>query len=113
MKILMVLNLRDRTGSDAPDGGIPLREFVIPYFFLRDVGAEVTLAARVEARPPPAARFADSASRTDAERRFTQDADATAALAGMRKLGNVSTADFDAVFYPAGDPARWEWRTEH
>lgn len=113
MKILMVLNTRDPAGCAAPDSGIPLREFAVPYYVLRDAGAEITLAARFQAWPDPPTGHADTASRASAERRFTQDVGATAALAGMREFKNVSASDFDAVFYPAGQAARWEWRTDH
>ena len=113
MKILMVLNSHHPAGSDAADGVIALREFAVPYYVLRDAGAEITLAARYQDWPDSPPEHADTAGRANAERRFTQDAAATAAMAGLREFKSLSTTGFDAVFYPAGQAARWEWRTDH
>ncbi len=113
MKILMVLNSRRPGGSDASDAGVHLRDFAVPYYVLSDAGAVLTLAERSEAGPARPARDADSAGRAAAVGRFTHDAGARAALAGMRQFSSVATTDFDAVFYPAGPKARWEWRPDH
>ena len=113
MKILMVLNSHDPRGADAPDAGVHLREFAVPYFFLRDAGAALTLAARFDERPERRCGHIDTIGQALAARRFTQDAGATAALSGMRDFDDIAAADFDAVFYPAGHAARWEWRAEH
>jgi putative intracellular protease/amidase len=47
-------------------------------------------------------------SQTDTTRRFEADAAATAALAHTKKLSEVSTADFDAIFYPGGHGPLWD-----
>ena len=58
---------------------------------------------------PPLDPASDSAdAQTAATERFKSDADAQSALAATRKLSDVATDGFDAIFYPGGHGPLWD-----
>ncbi len=108
MKILMVLTSHDKLGDTGKKTGFWLEEFAAPYYVFKDAGAEITLASPVGGQPPLDPRSDEPAAQTAATARFKADSVATAALASTLKLGEVSAANFDAVFYPGGHGPLWD-----
>ncbi|MEO7430793.1 MAG: type 1 glutamine amidotransferase domain-containing protein [Dokdonella sp.] len=108
MKILMVLTSHDKLGETGKKTGFWLEEFAAPYYVFKDAGADVTLASPRGGQPPLDPKSDDASAQTDATRRFKKDPSAQAALANTRKLDDVATEDFDAVFYPGGHGPLWD-----
>ena len=108
MKVLMVLTSHDRLGETGKPTGFWLEEFAAPYYVFLDAGAEIVLASPAGGAPPldPASDSADA--QTAATERFKNDADAQSALAATRKLSDVATDGFDAIFYPGGHGPLWD-----
>ncbi|ADV27281.1 ThiJ/PfpI domain-containing protein [Pseudoxanthomonas suwonensis 11-1] len=108
MRILVVLTSHDRLGDTGEKTGFWLEELAAPYWRFRDAGAEVVLATPRGGAAPLDPRSDAPESRTDDTRRFKDDAAAMAALADTRRLAEVSTDDFDAIFYPGGHGPLWD-----
>ncbi len=108
MNILIVLTSHDRLGNTSRKTGFWLEELAAPYYILQDAGAKLTLASPSGGQPPLDPKSDESASQTDATRRFKADAVAQAALAHTLSLTTLRAADFDAVFYPGGHGPLWD-----
>lgn len=108
MKILMVLTSHDRLGDTGRKTGFWLEEFAAPYYVFKDAGAEVTLASPKGGQPPLDPKSDEPDAQTEATRRFKSDPAAQAALAGTRKLAEVSGDAFDALFFPGGHGPLWD-----
>lgn len=108
MKILMVLTSHDELGNTGEKTGFWLEEFAAPYYVFKDAGAEVTLASPLGGQPPVDPKSDAPDSQTGATRRFKADGEAQAQLAHTLKLSQVSSADYDAVFYPGGHGPLWD-----
>jgi len=108
MKILMVLTSHDRLGNTGQKTGFWLEEFASPYYVFKDANADITIVSPKGGQPPLDPKSDEPDFQTDATRRFKDDVDAQNALAGSLKLTDVSTDDFDAVFYPGGHGPLWD-----
>lgn len=108
MHILIVLTSHDQLGDTGKKTGFWLEELASPFYRLRDAGAEITLASPKGGRPPLDPKSAEPDFQTEATRRFAADPQANAELANTRKLSDVRSADFDAVFYPGGHGPLWD-----
>ena len=108
MKILMVLTSHDKLGDTGEKTGFWLEEFAAPFYVFKDAGAKITLASPLGGQPPLDPKSDAPDFQTAATHRFKADPVAQAALASTLKLANVSSADFDAVFYPGGHGPLWD-----
>ena len=108
MKILIVLTSHDKLGDTGQKTGFWLEELAAPYYVFKDAGAKITLASPKGGQPPLDPKSNDPAFQTEATRRFEADPEAKAALAATHKLSDVSSKDFDAVFYPGGHGPLWD-----
>ena len=108
MKILMVLTSHDELGATGLKTGFWLEEFASPYYVFKDAGADVTVASPRGGQPPLDPKSDDPGAQTEATRRFKADPAAQAVLAETHLLGGLSSADFDAVFYPGGHGPLWD-----
>lgn len=108
MKVLIVLTSHDQLGDTGKKTGFWLEEFAAPYYVFEDAGAEITLASPKGGQPPLDPKSTEPNFQTDATRRFDADAEAGRALANTVKLADVSTEDFDTVFYPGGHGPMWD-----
>lgn len=106
MKILFVLTSHDELGTTGKKTGFWLEEFASPYYFLKDLGVDITLASPKGGRPPidPKSNETDG----DATLRFKNDPVAQEALNNTAKLSLMQEHDFDAVFYPGGHGPLWD-----
>ena len=108
MKVLMVLTSHNQLGATGKLTGFWLEEFAAPYYVLAGAGVEITLASPNGGQPPLDPKSDEPAFQTEATIRFKQDKEAQAALANTVKLQDVSTDDYDAVFYPGGHGLMWD-----
>lgn len=108
MKILVVLTSHDKLGNTGEKTGFWLEEFAAPYYFMKDAGAELTLASPAGGEPPldPKSRLPDF--QTEATHRFDADEDAQKQLAETQKLSDIDPSEYDAVFYPGGHGPLWD-----
>lgn len=108
MNILMVLTSHDQLGDTGRKTGFWLEEFAAPYYVFHDAGLNVTLASPKGGQPPldPVSDAPDAQTK-DTER-FRTDPQAQQLLANTHRLTDISTADFDAVFYPGGHGPLWD-----
>ncbi len=108
MKILMVLTSHDRLGDTGKKTGFWLEEFAAPYYVFKDSNAAIALASPKGGQPPLDPKSDEPDSQTKATKRFKQDDDAKADLANTVCLSEVSSSDYDAVFYPGGHGPLWD-----
>lgn len=108
MNILMVLTSHDKLGDTGKKTGFWLEEFAAPYYAFLDAGVNITLASPAGGQPPldPSSDTPDA--QTKDTKRFKEDAEAQERLATTKKLADVSSADFDSVFYPGGHGPMWD-----
>ena len=108
MKILMVLTSHDQLGETGKKTGFWLEEFASPYYVFKDAKAEVTLASPNGGQPPLDPKSDEPDFQTEATKRFKGDVDAQAALANTLRLSDISSENYDAVFYPGGHGPLWD-----
>ena len=75
---------------------------------MKEAGHDITLASPKGGQPPLDPKSDSPDAQTDATRRFNQDPAAQAALASTKKLDEIESSDFDAVFYPGGHGPLWD-----
>jgi len=112
MNILIVLTSHSELGNTGLKTGFWVEEFAAPYYTLKDAGASITLASPKGGQPPIDPKSAEPANQTAATHRFDADTDLQELLAHTKKLTDVSTADYDAVFYPGGHGPLWDLTTD-
>jgi putative intracellular protease/amidase len=108
MKVLIVLTSHDELGNTGEKTGFWLEEFASPYYYLKDAGAQLTLASPAGGQPPLDPKSSEPDAQTDATRRFDADQSAQDELANTARLAEMSVEDFDAVFYPGGHGPLWD-----
>jgi putative intracellular protease/amidase len=108
MKVLIVLTSHDRLGDTGRKTGFWLEELAAPYYVFKDAGVDITLASPKGGQPPLDPKSNEPDFQTDDTRRFNRDIKALAALANTAKLSEVSSGDYDAVFYPGGHGPLWD-----
>jgi putative intracellular protease/amidase len=108
MKVLIVLTSHDELGNTGEKTGFWLEEFASPYYYLKDAGAQLTLASPAGGQPPLDPKSSEPDAQTDATRRFDADQSAQGELANTARLAEMSVEDFDAVFYPGGHGPLWD-----
>jgi putative intracellular protease/amidase len=113
LKILIVLTSHDQLGNTGKRTGFWLEEFAAPYYVLSDAGAVITLASPAGGQPPLDPKSDEPGAQTAATERFRRDSAAQAALANTLKLSDVSSDDYDAVFYPGGHGPLWDLAEDH
>lgn len=102
MKILIVLTSTGQIpGSDRKTGSW-FEEVAAPYYIFQSAGVEVVLAS-VTGGPAPIDPMSEMENfQSEYTRKFADDADAQTALANTRRLADVKSSDYDAVFYSGG-----------
>lgn len=108
MKILMVFTSHDTLGSTGRKTGFWLEEGAAPYYVFRDAGVDLTLASPKGGQPPIDPKSDLPENQTPAMTRFKADETAQKVFATTKKLSDVRSEDFDAVFYPGGHGPMWD-----
>ncbi|MEC5157804.1 type 1 glutamine amidotransferase domain-containing protein [Chryseobacterium sp. MP_3.2] len=108
MKILFVLTSHDQLGNTGEKTGFWIEEFASPYYYLVDKGVEVTLASPKGGQPPIDPTSDKPENQTESTRRFKDDTELQEKLSKTHKLLEVTSDDYDAVFYPGGHGPLWD-----
>jgi putative intracellular protease/amidase len=108
MKLLMVLTSHDQLGNTGRKTGFWLEEFAAPYFVFRDAGVELTLASPKGGQPPIDPKSDLPENQTPAMTRFKQDTQAQKSLLQTVKLSDMTSEDFDTIFYVGGHGPMWD-----
>lgn len=107
-KVLMVITSHAELGNTGEKTGFWVEEFAAPYYAFIDAGVEVTLASPAGGQPPVDPKSEMSDFQTASTERFDADAEAKALVANTHKLADMTSTDFDAVFYPGGHGPLWD-----
>lgn len=108
MKILFVLTSHDQLGNTGEKTGFWIEEFASPYYYLVDKGVDVTLASPKGGQPPIDPTSDKPENQTESTKRFKADFALQEKLSKTHKLAEVSSDDYDAVFYPGGHGPLWD-----
>lgn len=108
MRILMVFTSHDTLGDTGRKTGFWLEEGAAPYYVFLDAGVDITLASPAGGQPPVDPKSDLPENQTPAMARFKADADAQKVFASTRRLEEMRSEDFDAVFYPGGHGPLWD-----
>ncbi|MET4082574.1 putative intracellular protease/amidase [Pedobacter sp. UYP30] len=101
-KIVMIVTSHKELIDTESTTGLWIGEFTDPYYEFIDKGYQVTLASPKGGKPPIDEMSQLTENITGSNRRFNDDDVAQNALSNTLKLEEISTTDFDAVFYPGG-----------
>lgn len=107
-KVLFVLTSHDKLGNTGLKTGFWTEELAAPYYALADNGVEITLASPKGGQPPIDPKSEDRSSQTDATRRMDNDELLKEKLKNTHKLSEVSSEDYDGIFYPGGHGPLWD-----
>lgn len=108
MIVLMVLTSHSDLGNTGHKTGFWIEEFAAPYYILKDVGVDITVASPKGGQPPIDPKSAEPSNQTEATQRFEKDQELQHLLANTHKLSDLNADDFDAVFYPGGHGPLWD-----
>lgn len=108
MKILMVFTSHDMLGNTGRKTGFWLEEGAAPYYVFIDAGFDLTLASPNGGQPPIDPKSDLPENQTPAMARFKGDKAAQNVFATTKKLSEIHSEDFDAVFYPGGHGPMWD-----
>lgn len=108
MKILFVLTSHDQLGNTGEKTGFWIEEFAAPYYYLVDKGVDVILASPKGGQPPIDPTSDKPENQTEATIRFKVDAELQEKLSKTHVLAEVSSDEYDAVFYPGGHGPLWD-----
>ncbi|WP_027687765.1 type 1 glutamine amidotransferase domain-containing protein [Rhizobium leguminosarum] len=108
MKILMVFTSHDILGNTGRKTGFWLEEGAAPYYVFIDAGVELTLASPKGGQPPVDPKSDLPENQTAAMTRFKGDAAAQVVFSKTRKLEDMRSENFDAIFYPGGHGPMWD-----
>lgn len=92
----------DQLGNTGVKTGLWYEELAAPYYVFTDAGHELTLVSPKGGKPPIDPKSMKPPFDTPASHRFGADEQALAAFANTGLLKDVSSDDFDTVFYPGG-----------
>jgi putative intracellular protease/amidase len=112
-RALLILTSHTTLGNTGRGTGFYYDEMAAPYWTIRDLGWDITLASvaggpgladpktlvEPDKRPPNVARFMD-------------DQEAMAALEATLKASDINGSDYDCVFLPGGHGAMWDFDTQ-
>ena len=108
MEILIVLTSHALLGNTGEQTGFWIEEFATPYYYLVDNGANVTLASPDGGQPPIDPTSDKPENQTESTKRFKNDEALQEKLSNTIKLSEISTKEYDAVFYPGGHGPLWD-----
>ena len=107
-KVLFVVTSHDQLGNTGEKTGFWSEEFAAPYYALADNGILIEIASPLGGQPPIDPKSADPASATEDTKRFDADTALLAKLKNTKKLSEIHSSDYDAVFYPGGHGPLWD-----
>ncbi len=108
MKILMVLTSHSELGNTGKKTGFWIEEFASPYYTFLDAGAIITVASPKGGQPPIDPTSDTPENQTPATIRYKADKHLQKIVAETMLLSDMSSDDFDAIFYPGGHGPLWD-----
>ncbi|MGZ5253294.1 MAG: type 1 glutamine amidotransferase domain-containing protein [Flavitalea sp.] len=108
MKVLFVLTSHSELGNTGKKTGFWIEEFAAPFYILKDAGADIVLASPNGGHPPIDPSSKEPDAQTEATARYDQDAELKQQLNNTKKLSDIRSEDFDAIFYPGGHGPLWD-----
>lgn len=117
MKILIILTSHSQLGhtqlaNSEGKTGFWIEEFANPYYHFKEAGATIVLASPKGGQPPIDPKSDAPENQTEATIRYKKDKVLLELMANTEKLEDVSSNDFDAVFYPGGHGPLWDLTTD-
>lgn len=112
MKILFVLTSHSQLGTTDGKTGFWIEEFATPYYFLKEAGAQITLASPKGGQPPIDPKSDTPENQTESTIRYKKDENLLQLMANTKKLHDISENGFDALFYPGGHGPLWDLATD-
>ncbi len=104
----MVLTSHSELGNTGKKTGFWIEEFAAPYYTFLDAGAIITVASPKGGQPPIDPTSDTAENQTHATIRFKADKHLQNILAEAMLLSDMSSDDFDAIFYPGGHGPLWD-----
>ncbi len=104
----MVLTSHSELGNTGKKTGFWIEEFAGPYYTFLDAGAIITIASPKGGQPPIDPSSDTPENQTPAIIRFKTDKHLQNILAETMLLSDMSSDDYDAVFYPGGHGPMWD-----
>lgn len=111
-RILFVVTSADRMGQSPDATGSWLEEIAAPYYTFLDARCEVTLASPKGGAAPIDPKSNAPENQTASTRRFEADSKAQAALAQTKRLADLDSNDFDAIFFAGGHGTMEDFPTD-
>lgn len=111
-RILFVVTSADRMGQSPDATGSWLEEIAAPYYTFLDARCEVTLASPKGGAAPIDPKSNAPENQTASTRRFEADSKAQAALAQTKRLADLASDDFDAIFFAGGHGTMEDFPTD-
>lgn len=108
MNVLFVLTSHSEMGDTGKKTGFWVEEFAAPYYVMTDDGVDVTVASPKGGQPPIDPKSEEPDAQTEATKRYYADEALKEKVAHTKKLSEMNSADFDAVFYPGGHGPMWD-----
>ena len=112
MKILIVLTSHSKLGDTNGKTGFWIEEFATPYYIFKEAGAQITLASPKGGQPPIDPKSDTPENQTEATIRYKKDEILLNLMANTKRLQDVSSKNFDAIFYPGGHGPLWDLATD-
>ncbi len=107
-RVLLVMSSVDEMGLSGKQTGTWFHELAAPYYILTDAGYEVVFASPDGGDAPIDLLSMKVPFTTEHTDRFLKDPVAQFAARNTRKLRNVNSETFDAVFFPGGYGLLWD-----
>ena len=104
----MVLTSHSELGNTGKKTGFWIEEFASPYYVFQDAGAAITIASPKGGQPPIDPSSDTPENQTPATIRFKADKKLQNILGQTMMLSDVSSDDYDAIFYPGGHGPLWD-----
>jgi putative intracellular protease/amidase len=101
-RVLLVMSSVDEMGLSGKQTGTWFHELAAPYYILTQAGFEVVLASPAGGEAPIDLLSMKAPFTCENTAKFVNDPVAQYALKNTRKLRNVDSTGFDAVFFPGG-----------
>lgn len=109
-RILIIATSHGDMGSPGEKTGIWLEELTTPYYAFADQGAKVTLASiNGGAVPIDPRSTAEDSLKEESVRRYFDDGELQAKVAGTPAFTRLNGDDYDALFLPGGHGTMWDY----
>jgi len=107
-RVLLVMSSVDEMGLSGKQTGTWFHELAAPYYILTGAGYEVVFASPDGGEAPIDLLSHKAPFTTEYTDRFLADPVALFAARNTRKLRNIDTSTYDAVFFPGGYGLLWD-----